>query len=67
MADDQKPQADEPEKPEADVEGHSLSIVMGLDSLNRSARRRAEAGKRDDDSLPRLTKPFPRMRDQKRG
>jgi hypothetical protein len=69
MPDKKDPVIDEPAQPPADddVEGHNLSIAMGLDRLTRPDGKTEARKQRQDDLLPRLTKPFPRMRDQKRG
>lgn len=49
-----------------DTEGHSLALVMGLSALDRS-RAQSRQKKAPEEALPPLTKPFPRMRDDKKG
>ncbi len=46
----------------ADVEGHALPVVIGVSQLSRTRRRSKPMPA--DDALPRLSKPFPRLRDQ---
>jgi hypothetical protein len=48
-----------------DVEGHSMALVVGLGQLERN-RRQSERRKSPEDSLPPLSKPFPRLKDEKR-
>ena len=48
-----------------DVEGHSLAYVMGLGQAERN-RQQGRGKKPPEDALPPLTKPFPRMKDEKR-
>ncbi len=65
---DQKPAEDVRDERAADdddVEGHSLSLVMGMDALGRS-RERTKQPKRTDEELAPLTKTFPRMKDDSR-
>jgi hypothetical protein len=61
------PGTDEPtrDEAEADVEGHALPIVAGLGALGRG-REKAKGGRKADDApLPALTKPFPRLKDER--
>ncbi len=54
-----------PDADAADVEGHSLSMILGVNALSRekqSERRRAAAG----DELKPLSKSFPNMRRERR-
>jgi len=48
-----------------DVEGHSLALVMGIGQAERN-RQQSRSTKAPEDALPPLTKPFPRIRDEKR-
>ena len=48
-----------------DVEGHSLALVMGIGQAERN-RQQSRSKKAPEDALPPLTKPFPRMKDDKR-
>jgi hypothetical protein len=61
---DQDQQVPEPDAAD-DVEGHSLALVMGMSQAERN-RQQSRAKKPADDALPPLTKPFPRMRDDKK-
>ena len=47
-----------------DVEGHSLALVMGLGQVAKN-RGRGPAKKPAEETLTPLTKPFPRMREEK--
>jgi hypothetical protein len=47
-----------------DTEGHGLSLVMGVNALSRKGRERVRRA--DDEQLKPLTKPFPRMREEKK-
>ena len=51
---------------EEDVEGHSLSIVMGVDAMGRSRGDDRTRQPAKDETLTPLTKPFPRMKDDRR-
>ncbi len=52
---------------EDDTEGHSLSVVMGLDAIGRTRdRERARTRKAGDEELAPLTKTFPRLKDDTR-
>jgi hypothetical protein len=42
-----------------DTEGHSMAALLAMRQLAKSPRPAAKS----DDTLPRLTKKFPRMRD----
>jgi hypothetical protein len=46
-----------------DVEGSSLSIVIGLGQLAKSPSHERSARAKPDAALTPLTKPFPRMKD----
>jgi hypothetical protein len=48
-----------------DVEGHSMALVIGLGEVGRS-RQQSQGRKPPEDSLPPLSKPFPRLKDEKR-
>ena len=63
LPDDPKPLAEDDASD--DVEGHSLAYVMGLGQAERN-RQQARGKKPPEDALPPLTKPFPRMKDEKR-
>ena len=63
LPDDQEPIATESQP--ADVEGHSMALVVGLSQVERN-RRQSQSRKSPEDSLPPLSKPFPRLRDEKR-
>jgi hypothetical protein len=56
---------DEPAADEDETEGHSLSLVMGLDALGRSRDRSRDAKPADEELTP-ITKTFPRLRDDRR-
>jgi len=56
------PDGPAPDATEPDVEGHALPLVQGVDALSRG-RTKQKAAPRADASLPPLTKPFPRMKD----
>jgi hypothetical protein len=61
----------EPERPdegvaEEDTEGQSLSLALGMGALSGRAHVERRARSRSDEDLPRLTKKFPRMRDDSR-
>ena len=49
-----------------DTEGHSFSVIMGVNALSRS-KAPARQQRPDDAELKPITKPFPRMRDQRPG
>jgi hypothetical protein len=49
-----------------DVEGHSLSLVMGLDAMSRGRDGGDRQRKPADEDLPPISKPFPRMKDDLR-
>ena len=51
---------------EDDAEGHSLSVIMGVNRMAKSEAARARARRADDESLPRLTKPWPRLKDDRK-
>jgi hypothetical protein len=64
--DDQKLPNDEQPAAEADdVEGHSLALVLGMGQADRN-RQQNRTKKASEETLPPLTKPFPRMKDDKR-
>jgi hypothetical protein len=66
MSDHKAP--DEPTLPpgeDDDVEGHSLSLVIGLGQLSKDQRREREHPPEKDETLAPLTKPFPRMKDER--
>ena len=49
-----------------DVAGHSLgSVVLGAAVVSSASRQRTPEKRPSDDAIPPLTKPFPRMRDDK--
>jgi hypothetical protein len=48
-----------------DVEGHALPLVIGLGALGRGRDRQKPSTKGGDERLPGLTKPFPRLRDER--
>lgn len=50
---------------EPDVEGHALPLVAGVDALSRGRTKEKTAPKAADASLVPLTKPFPRMKDDR--
>jgi hypothetical protein len=52
--------------PDEDVEGSSLSILMGVDALTRGRNDDRTRKPAKDESLTPLTKPFPRMKDDLR-
>ena len=60
---------EEPNQPDAetadDVEGHSLALVMGMGQAQRN-RQQSRAPRQSEVALPPLTKPFPRIRDEKK-
>jgi len=70
MAD--KPAPDEAKRravdePADDVEGHSLSLIMGLGALDRASKPDRDRQKRKtDEELPPLSKPFASIKDEKR-
>jgi hypothetical protein len=63
LPDDQEPVAAESQLD--DVEGHSMALVLGLGQVERN-RQQSRSRKSPDDSLPPLSKPFPRLKDEKR-
>lgn len=46
-----------------DVEGHGLPIIL---ATNEMSRARSRSAKVQDEELPPLTKPFPRLRDDQK-
>ena len=48
---------------EADVQGHSLPIAQGLSALSRGRGKEKPGRGTGEDSLPALTKPFPRLKE----
>jgi hypothetical protein len=54
------------EPADEDAEGHSLSMVAGLDALSRARTAGAKRAKPSDEDLTPLTKPFPSMKDERR-
>jgi hypothetical protein len=52
---------------EPDVEGHALPLVQGVDALSRGRTKEKAPPKAADAPLPPLTKPFPRMKDDRSG
>lgn len=62
-----KPDTNDPihDAAELDVEGHALPLVQGVDALARGRAREKAGPKAAEASLPPLTKPFPRMRDDR--
>jgi hypothetical protein len=49
-----------------DVDGHSFgAVVLGAAVVSSASRQRTPEKQPSDDALPPLTKPFPRMRDDK--
>lgn len=58
---------DLPESESADdVEGHSLALVMGMGQAQRNRQQSRAKKPAEDEALPPLTKPFPRLRDDKK-
>jgi hypothetical protein len=53
---------------EADVEGHSRigALFVGATVRTRKQEREKAAARATDETLPALTKPFPRLRDDTR-
>jgi len=48
-----------------DVEGHSMALVFGLGQVERN-RQQSRSRKSPEGSLPPLSKPFARLKDEKR-
>ncbi len=53
---------------DADTEGHSFGLLLGMNALGqaREADSRARVRKVADEPLPPLVKQWPRMRDEKK-
>ncbi|MCU0479093.1 MAG: hypothetical protein MUE92_10200 [Chloroflexi bacterium] len=62
-----KPDTNDPthDAEELDVEGHALPLVQGVDALARGWAKEKAGPRAAEAPLPPLTKPFPRMRDDR--
>jgi hypothetical protein len=49
-----------------DTEGHSLSVIMGVNRMAKSEAERARARRADQDELPPLTRHWPRLKEDRK-
>ena len=59
---------DTPTTDEADAEGHSMGLLLGVNAMSQSrdSDPRSRARKPAEEQLPPLSKPWPNMRDDKK-